>query len=631
MAGTTNGGINQKPQKPSNNKYGFVSSTGPATQAVEDWENKVTGETFQANSGGYTNPDPNWTRVNRLASSLITSGGPSNRILGADPVRDLSLITDTGPQRTRDFTSDSSGMPMLRVGRPQNNMGYIGSQPNMDIKAQAPMPPELIISNAGWPQPTNGQSFADYIKTNGANGKGGDLPFGNTETTRGPQPNMGYRGPQPNMNIKAPAYNPTRTAMPFTQQERRRPLIPQNMTESNLNSGVQQMAAPSAGGYNVNTASAQGLQKAQQGAASEMGYRPMQVNPAMVSQRGYNPATMAGVGDITADNVSGRGYDAATMGDVRTVSADNVNAGQLAGSDLSAYTNPYETQVVDQALGDIERQRLMAQNVGSAQAGAANAFGGSRQGIAEAETNRAYMEQAAKTASGLRQAGYMNAQEQSGQDIARRMQASLANQQANMQAGQFNAGTDLSRQQANQSAFNQAGQFGASAFNQGNLANQSANMQAQQASAANALAAQQANQAARNNAGQFGANAFNQAGQMNQSAIMQARLANQNAGLSGSQQRLSAGQQLGSLSNLGFGMGQQIQGRMDQQGAAQQNLQQQIINAARSQYGGFTGAPQQSLQALLAAVGGAPAVGSQTKGYTPGLFDYLSLGAGMAR
>jgi len=382
--------------------------------------------------------------------------------------------------------------------------------------------------------------------------------------------------------------------------------------------------------FNVNQAAAAGLQQAGLGAASEMNYRPMKVNPALVAQKGYNPSIMDGVNPITANNVTGTGYDASTIGDVRTVSADNVQAGQLAGSDLSAYTNPYETQVVDQALGDIERNRLMAQNVGSAQAGAANAFGGSRQGIAEAETNRAYMEQAAKTASGLRQAGYMNAQEQSGQDIGRRMQASLANQQANMQAGQFNANTDLQSQQANQSAFNQAGQFGASALNQGNLANQSANMQAQQASASNALAAQQANQAARNNAGQFGANAFNQAGQLNQSAMMQARLANQNAGLSGSQQRLNAGQQLGNLSNLGFGMGQQIQGRMDQQGAAQQNLQQQIINAAKGQYGGFTGAPNQSLQALLAAVGGAPNSGTTSGGYSPGLFDYLSLGVGNA-
>jgi len=109
---------------------------------------------------------------------------------------------------------------------------------------------------------------------------------------------------------------------------------------------------------------------------------------------------------------------------------------------------------------------------------------------------------------------------------------------------------------------------------------------------------------------------------------MQAQLANQAAGLSGSQQRLNAGSQLGNLSNLGFGMGQTIQGNMNQQGAQQQALQQQLINAAKQQYAGYTGAPAQSLQYLLQAVGGAPAVGSQSESYSPGLFDYLSLGAG---
>ena len=269
-------------------------------------------------------------------------------------------------------------------------------------------------------------------------------------------------------------------------------------------------------GFNINTAAAQGLQDSMNTTGAELNYRPMEANAALVGQQGYQADT-------------------------------------LAGQDLSAYTNPYENQVVQQSLDDLERSRLMAQNVGGAQAGAANAFGGSRQGIAEAETNRAYADQAARTASGLRQSGYMNAQQQAQQDIANRNQAS-----------------------------------------------------------------------------QFGASASNQAGQLNQSAINQMRLANQNAGLSGSQQRLNAGQQLGNLSNLGFGMGQQIQGRMDQQGAAQQNLQQQIINAAKGQYGGFTGAPNQSLQALLAAVGGAPNSGTTSGGYSPGLFDYLSLGVGNA-
>ena len=232
------------------------------------------------------------------------------------------------------------------------------------------------------------------------------------------------------------------------------------------------MAGAPTGGFNVNQAAAGGIQQAGMGAAQGMNYRPMA---------------------ITAPTQAG----------------------------LQQYTNPYETQVVNQSLADLERSRLMAQNVGGAQASAANAFGGSRQGIAEAETNRAFADQAARTASGLRQTGYQNAQ------------------------------------------------------------------------------------------------------QMERQAQMQ----NQSAGLSGEQQRMAAGQQLGSLANLGFGMGQTIQGRMDQQGAMQQALNQQLINAGKQQYAGYTGAPAQSLQYLLQAVGGAPASGQATETYDAGLFDYLTLGA----
>jgi len=234
------------------------------------------------------------------------------------------------------------------------------------------------------------------------------------------------------------------------------------------------MAGAPTGGFNVNQAAASGIQQAGMGTQGELGYRPMAI-------------------------------------------------GAPSQANLQQYTNPYETQVVNQSLADLERSRLMAQNVGGAQASAANAYGGSRQGIAEAETNRAFADQAARTASGLRQTGYQNAQ-----TMAR-----------------------------------------------------------------------------------------------------DAQVRNQSAGLSGSTQRLNAANQLGSLSNLGFGMGQTIQNRMDQQGAMQQALQQQLINAGKNQYAGYTGAPAQSLQYLLSAVGGAPAVNSTEKGYEPGLFDYLTLGLGI--
>ena len=362
--------------------------------------------------------------------------------------------------------------------------------------------------------------------------------------------------------------------------------------------------------YNVNTAASQGLQQSQMGAAKELNYRPM-----AVSSGGYNPSQANPVG-YTAASVGGQGYNAAQSGQAPTLTANQVAGGQIAGANLQAYINPHENQVVQQSLSDIERSRLIQQNIGGAQASAANAFGGSRQGIAEAETNRAFADQAARTASGLRQAGYQNAQQMAGQDIATSMQAQLANQGANLQAGTTSAQMAQQRALQNQSALNQAGQFGASATNQAALQSQAALNQARQYGAGATNQASLANQGANNQASQFGS-----------SQNMQAQLANQQAGLSGSQQRLQAGSQLGNLSNLGFGMGQTIQGRMDQQGAQQQALQQQLINAAKQQYAGYTGSPADSLQYLLQAVGAAPAVGSQTSGYTPGLFDYLSLGA----
>tara|TARA_R110001599_G_scaffold272501_1_gene473666 strand:+ start:823 stop:1875 length:1053 start_codon:yes stop_codon:yes gene_type:complete len=196
--------------------------------------------------------------------------------------------------------------------------------------------------------------------------------------------------------------------------------------------------------------------------------------------------------------------------------------GAPTSAQLGQYTNPWESQVVDQSLADLERSRLTAQNIGGANAGAANAFGGSRQGVAEAETNRAYADQVARTTSGLRQTGYQNAQ-----DMAR-----------------------------------------------------------------------------------------------------QADMTNQTAGLTGSQNRQGAATNLANVSNLGFNMGQTIQGNMDQQGAQQQQQQQQLINKAKEAMAGYTGSPADSLQYLLAALGQAPSSSTTTTEKNPGLLDYLSVGLG---
>ena len=185
-----------------------------------------------------------------------------------------------------------------------------------------------------------------------------------------------------------------------------------------------------------------------------------------------------------------------------------------AMGDVSQYYNPYESQEVDTTLADNERSRLMAQNQLGAQATQAKAYGGSRQGIAEAENNRAYADQAARTAAQLRQQGFAQAQNVAMRDV--------------------------------------------------------------------------------------------------QSGLQQA-------------------QQLGSLSNIGFGMGQGIQQQQMQQGLQQQVLNQALIDAARQQYSGYTGAPIMSLSAPLAALGQSDMGQQQTIDTTQkGLLNYLATFASLA-
>lgn len=369
------------------------------------------------------------------------------------------------------------------------------------------------------------------------------------------------------------------------------------------------------GDFNVNQAAAGGLQQAMQGTQQAMGFQPQQISAAT-----YRPQAIGSQG-YDAAQAGSQGFDASTIAGASPIRAQSVRAGQIAGRDLGAYTNPYETQVVDAALGDLERSRQMQQNQLGAQASASNAFGGSRQGIAESETNRAFAEQAAQTASGLRQAGFAQAQQLAGQDIGYGMQASLANQGANLTAQGQTAANMLTAQQANQAALNQASQFGAGAANVAALQNQAALNQAGQFGAGAANTAAMQNQAAFNQAGQFNAGAMNTAAMQNQQAAMQAN-----------QQQLAASGQMGALGQQAFNTGQAISQQQMQQGLMQQGLQQALIDAARGQYAGYTGSPGASLNAPLAALGVAgPNSGSTTTNTTsPGLFDYLATGATIA-
>jgi hypothetical protein len=397
---------------------------------------------------------------------------------------------------------------------------------------------------------------------------------------------------------------------------------------------------------NVFGAAAQGMGQAGMTAGMETMYRPQNINVGMANtaMSRYAPQVMAnqvGYDPVASTNVSAERINPANVASTN-VMANNVNAGQIAGTDFSAYTNPYESQVVGQSISDLDRARQMQERQLNAQATQAGAFGGSRQALMQSELGRNYLDQAARTASGLRQAGFQNAQQLAGQDIASRMQADLANQGANLQASQLNQSAAMQAALANQQAGLTAGSQNQQAALQAALANQSTGMQAGLANQGAGIQTGLANQGANLQAGSLNANLAQQANMSNQAARnqmsqfnignqLQAALANQQAGLSGSQNRLSAAGQLGQLSNLGFGQGMALQDQAMQQGALTQGINQMLIDATKNQFAGYQDAPGRSLGYMTAALGATPTPTTTTASRQPGLFDYLTMAASMGR
>ena len=289
----------------------------------------------------------------------------------------------------------------------------------------------------------------------------------------------------------------------------------------------------------------------------------------------------------------------------------DIAAGSFLNQNIQQYMNPYTQAVTEQSLADLERSRLLQQQQTAAQATAARAFGGSRQGVAEAETNRAYGENAARLVAQQNAAAYQAAQQASEADLARQMQAQ-----------QLNQAQDLA---TTQQSLQLAGQFG--------LANQQAALQASQANQEAMLKSALANQGYDFNVGQLNTqnqqqvNLSNQAAQ-NQVALanaqnfLQANLANQGAGLSANQQRLGAAGQVANIAGQGQQMGLTGAQALQQQGALQQGFSQQQLDAIRN----LPLEQQQILnQALGINVGGGSGMQS-TSTSRQGLLGLLGIG-----
>jgi len=168
------------------------------------------------------------------------------------------------------------------------------------------------------------------------------------------------------------------------------------------------------------------------------------------------------------NTMAAQGIKAAGMGTVAGMGYQplSVTANQLGTTNLNPYMNPYDDAVVKANEADILRGANIGMGQLQGQAQAANAYGGSRHGVAMGEIGRDTLNQLAQSSAGLRQAGFQNAQQMAQADINTNLQSQLANQQA-----------DLSGAGQRLGAANQLGQIANLGFGMGQTVNN--NMMAQ--------------------------------------------------------------------------------------------------------------------------------------------------------
>ena len=306
---------------------------------------------------------------------------------------------------------------------------------------------------------------------------------------------------------------------------------------------------------------------------SGMGYDPTQALQGMAQEQ-FKPTIQPVTGFEAPTIEATQAPGAAQIGPVSTPQFRG-----LLSQDIGAYQSPYQQQVIDLAMGDIQRQADIARGGAQDRAIRAGAFGGSRSAIIESESQRPYAEQMARTSADLRQRGYEQAQAAAQSDLARQQQL-----------GMF--GSEQQQQRALQQAQlgQQAGIFGAELGQQRRM--QQAQLQQQRQLG--------------------GLDIAGRAALAQPSLEMQAR--QQRAGL------------------LGGLQGQQIQGLglLGQAGAQQQALQQRAIDAQRGEFQRALGYGPQQIGLLQGGMG-TPLISQTTTGQQKtGTGDILGTAAQLA-
>ena len=120
--------------------------------------------------------------------------------------------------------------------------------------------------------------------------------------------------------------------------------------------------------------------------------------------------------------------------------AGQANLGMTGPGSIGSYMNPYTQMVRENALGDLESARRAAIQQTGERATQARAFGGSRQGVAEALTNQGFAKQAANLGTTLNESAFNQAVQMQSADLARQQQAAAANQAAGLSGAQLRLG-----------------------------------------------------------------------------------------------------------------------------------------------------------------------------------------------
>ena len=353
----------------------------------------------------------------------------------------------------------------------------------------------------------------------------------------------------------------------------------------------------------------------------------------------------------------------------RAAQIGNVQAPQFQGllsQNIGAYQNPYQQQVIDQSMADIQRQADLARGQSQSRAIGAGAFGGSRSALLESESQQPFVEQMARTSAGLRQSGFEQAQQAAQSDLARQQQLGIfgaeQEQQRALQQAQFGqqagltgfeaqqqraleqarlgqqaglAGQDIAAQRAlQQGQFQQqAGLAGFEAQQQRAIEQARLGQQAGLAGYEGDLqrAAQQAQM--QQEAGLLGSQ------QQQARALEQARLAQQTgmaeldiagrAALTQPELEMRNRQQQAGL--LGGQLEDQYRslGLLGGVGQQQQQLQQQAQNQAYNEFLRASGYGNQQLNTLLSGMSGMPNLISQTDKKKTGAGDILGTIAGL--